>query len=165
MTSAPLPILQAGMPTIFIVDDDESLRRALSRLLRTEGWNVETFESVRLFLDRPPFDGNGCVLLDVSMPGMSGPQAHAEMVARGLTLPVVFLTAHADLPTGIGAMKMGALDFLLKPVDDLVLLQALRRALQQDAQQQAARQRRREVETRLERLSPREHRVVARSAH
>ena len=160
MTSAPLAAPQAGAPTIFIVDDDNSLRRALSRLLRTEGWNVETFESAGLFLDRAPFDGNGCVLLDVNMPGMSGPQAHAEMVARGLTLPVVFLTAHGDLPTGIESMKLGAVDFLVKPVDDLALLQVLRQALQRDAQQQDGRRRRREVEARLARLSPREHEVL-----
>lgn len=158
MTQTPAP--PADRPTIFVVDDDDSLRRALARLLRTEGWNVETFESARLFLDQPPVEGAGCVLLDVSMPDMTGPQAHAEMLARGLMLPVVFLTAHGDLPTGIEAMKLGAVDFLVKPVKDVALIRALRQALQRDAAQQIERQRRRAVEARLALLTPREHEVL-----
>ena len=158
MTSTLAP--NADRPTIFVVDDDDSLRRALARLLRTEGWNVETFKSARLFLDQPPIDGTGCVLLDVSMPDLTGPQAQAEMVARGLQLPVVFLTAHADLPTGIEAMKLGAVDFLVKPVEDLALIRVLRLALQRDAAQQTERQRRRAVEARLALLTPREHEVL-----
>lgn len=160
MSDKPGTAAEATVPTIFVVDDDASLRRAVARLLRTEGWNVETFDSADQFLDRPAFDGPGCVLLDVSMPGLSGPQAHAEMLARGLTLPVIFLTAHGELPTGIEAMKRGAVDFLVKPADDGVLLQVLRQALERHAQQHVERLHRREVEARLARLSPREHAVL-----
>jgi len=160
MNDLPVTANETTVPTIFVVDDDESLRRAVARLLRSEGWNVETFDSAQQFLDRPAFDGPGCVLLDVSMPGMTGPQAHAEMLARGLTLPVIFLTAHGELPTGIEAMKRGAVDFLVKPADDRVLLQVLRQALERHAHEHGERLRQREVEARLARLSPREHAVL-----
>src|SRR5512146_2196497 len=110
--------LDPPAPTVFIIDDDDSLRRGVERLLRSAGWNVETFASGCEFLNRPVYGGTGCVVIDVSMPSMTGPELHAEMKARGISLPVVFLTAHGDLPTGIQAMKRGAVDFLTKPMDD-----------------------------------------------
>lgn len=152
--------LMRGTPTIFIVDDDESLRRSLARLIRAAGLNVESYDSARTFIEREPFTGVGCILLDVQMPGISGPELHAELLERNISLPVVFLTAHGDLPTGIGAMKKGAVDFLQKPVDDELLLQTLREAVQRHATKQMQGMQIQEVEQRLAALSRREREVL-----
>lgn len=149
-----------GVPTIFIVDDDESLRRSLARLVRAVGLNAESFESARAFIEREPFTGAGCILLDVQMPGVSGPELHAELLERNVALPVVFLTAHGDLSTGIAAMKRGAVDFLQKPVDAELLLQTLRQAVQRHTARQIAGEQSREFETRLASLSRREREVL-----
>lgn len=146
--------------TIFIVDDDDNLRRALARLIRSAGWNVETFASGQEFLARAPYTGTGCLVLDVQMPGMTGPELHAQMPSRDIVMPVIFLTGHGDVPTGVHAIKSGAVDFLAKPVDDEVLLETVRRGIERDAVEQAARLRRRDVDARLARLSPREHEVL-----
>ena len=138
----------ASKPTIFVIDDDSSVRRSLVRLINSTGWNVESHASARDFLDRPAYTGSGCVVLDVSMPEMSGPELHEWMNAHGIFLPVIFLTAHGDLPTGIQAMKRGAVDFLQKPVDDVLLLQTIQNAIEK------------QVDIRLSRLSPRERQVL-----
>lgn len=152
--------LATGAPTIFIVDDDESLRRSLVRLIHAEGYRTESYDSAKAFIEREPFTGVGCILLDVRMPGISGPELHAELLERNVTLPVVFLTAHGDLPTGIGAMKKGAVDFLQKPVDDELLLQTLRQAVQHHATQQSKRLQTQGFEDRLATLSKRECEVL-----
>ncbi len=146
--------------TVFVVDDDESLRRALARLIQSAGWNVETFESAREFLQRLPYAGTGCVVLDLQMPEMTGVELQGQMVAAGIILPIVFLTAHGDVPTATHAMKKGATDFLQKPVDDDVLLAAIRESIEQHRVQHADQQLRHEVEERLARLSPREREVL-----
>ena len=161
--TAPSSAAAAGAPpaaTVFIVDDDDSLRRALSRVLRTQGWNVESFASAEQFLTRLPFRGVGCVLLDVNMPGLSGPDLHQRLLAEGCTLPVIFLTAHGDLPTGIGAMKRGAVDFLSKPADDETLIRTVTDALQGHAERGAHDRELAATEDRLARLSPREREVM-----
>lgn len=149
-----------GVPTIFVVDDDDSLRRSLARLLRSAGWKVETFASGPEFLGRPAYPGTGCVVIDLRMPAMTGTELHAEMTARGISLPVVFLTAHGDVPTGVQAMKRGAVDFLVKPAEDETLLQTIRRGVERHAAEQADQRQRRGVEVRLSRLSPREREVL-----
>jgi FixJ family two-component response regulator len=147
-------------PTIFIVDDDESLRRSLGRLIRAEGWAAESYESARAFIERESFAGIGCILLDVRMPGISGTELHAELLTRNVSLPVVFLTAHGDLPTGIGAMKKGAVDFLQKPVDDELLLQTLREAVQHHSEKQSKELQMQGLEGLLAALSRRECEVL-----
>ena len=149
-----------GLATVFVVDDDDSLRRSLVRLLRSAGFNAEAFGSADEFLARLPFPGAGCILLDVQMPGVSGPDLHAELLARGVILPVVFLTAHGDLPTGIQAMKKGAVDFLQKPVDDELLVQTLRTAVARHALLQSKGLQVEEIGARLEALSKRECEVL-----
>jgi FixJ family two-component response regulator len=149
-----------GPPTIFIVDDDDTLRRSLARRIRAEGWDVETYASAAEFLERPPFVGRGCAILDVCLPELSGPALQLEMSARGNTLPVVFLTGHGDVTTGVNAMKRGAVDFLVKPVDDAVLLQTISQAIERHVAQLRARQQRRVTDDRLARLSPRELEVL-----
>lgn len=149
-----------GQATVFVVDDDEAVRVGLARLLRSAGWKVEAFASAGAFLERSVFTGVGCVLLDVQMPGLTGPQLQDAMAERGLTLPVVFLTGHGDVPTGIRAMKRGAVDFLLKPLDDEELLAAIERAVRRHAETQVRQREQDEIATRLGRLSVREREVM-----
>ena len=118
--------------TIFVVDDDPSVRRGLERLLRTAGHRVESFASAREFLERPEHDGPRCLVLDVRMPGQSGLDLHDRLVASGRDIPVIFITGHADVPMAVRAMKAGAVDFLSKPFDDSELLGAARQALDRD---------------------------------
>lgn len=148
-------------PAVFVIDDDASVRKSLARLLGEEGWHVETFETPTQFLERQPFEGNGCVLLDVRMPAMAGPDVHNAMVARGETLPVIFLTAHGDLPTAIRSMKRGAVDFLAKPADEKVLLGTLREALARHAQSLAERRRRGGIEAKVAKLTRRQREVLS----
>jgi len=150
----------AGAPTVFVVDDDSSLRRGLGRLLRSAGWNVETFASAREFLERPCYSGTGCVMVDVRMPEMTGPELQAQMLARGISLPVVFLTGCVDLATGIRAMKLGAVDFLVKPVDDETLLQSIRQGVERHASLQDRQRQSQRINDRLLRVSPREREVL-----
>lgn len=108
--------------TIYVVDDDESVRRALERLFRSVGLEVKTFSSGEDFLELDLPDGIGCLVLDVQMPGPDGLELQTELAARGSDLPIVFLTGHGDIPMTVEAMKGGAIDFLPKPVDRDVLL-------------------------------------------
>ena len=149
------------MERVFVIDDDAGLRGALERLFRSAGREVEAFASPRQFLARLPYAGAGCLVLDIRMPDMSGPQLHEALRAQGSTLPIVFLTGHGDLPTGVQAMKNGALDFLLKPVDDAVLLAAVNAALERHAADNALQARRRQILERLARLSAREREVLS----
>ena len=160
MSAGEAPAVPEARVTVFIVDDDDGLRRALSRLVRSAGWTVESFDSAHAFLERPLFHGVGCVIADVQMPGMSGLDMQVQMTARGIALPVVFLTAHGDLPTGISAMKRGAMDFLTKPVDEAQLLQAIHAALARHARAQRDQLRRAEIEARLATLSARERETL-----
>lgn len=146
--------------TIFIVDDDPSARKGLLWLVRSAGWKGEAFASAPEFLARPAFSGTGCVILDVRMPGMTGPQLRDLMAARGIALPVIFLTAHGDVPMSVDAMKKGAVDFLQKPVDDEALVQAIHRALERHAAAQLHHQEVEWIQSRLQRLTPREREVL-----
>ena len=148
-------------PAVFVIDDDPSVRRSLGRLLGGEGWHVETFEKPTEFLERAPFQGNGCVLLDERMPEMAGTEVHGAMLARGETLPVVFLTAHGDLPTAVGSMKRGAADFLAKPADEKVLLGTLREALERHAHALDDRRRRAGVKAKVDTLTRRQREVLS----
>jgi len=119
--------------TMFVVDDDDNIRKSLSRLLRAHNLKVETFASAKEFLARGTFSGRGCALLDYHMPEINGIELHAEMMHIGIALPVIFLTGKADIPTSVLAMKQGAVDFLLKPVDENNLLDAIDKALKKQA--------------------------------
>lgn len=148
--------------TVFVVDDDANVRRGLDRLLRAAGWQVRIFSSAQEFLDGYSSPGSGCVVLDVRMPEIDGPQLQARLAHRGVTLPIVFLTAWADVPTSVQVMKRGAVDFLLKPVDESVLLGAIRAGLDRYEVEQAKRCERERVLGLLERLSVREREVLDR---
>src|SRR5512139_3393719 len=153
------PIPESGA-TVFVVDDDASVRRGLTRLLRAMGLGVEAFDSADSFLARAPLEGPGCVLLDVQMPGMDGLELQERMAQAGIWLPVVFLTGKGDIPMSVHAMKHGAVDFLVKPVDETALVRALDQAIRRQAAEAATRQNRDSIMERLDRLSAREREVL-----
>ena len=148
--------------TVFVVDDDAAVRRSLTRLLCSAGWNAEAFASAGDLLARAPISGPGCVLLDVNMPGMSGLELQERMADAGITLPVVFLTGKGDIPMSVHAMKHGAVDFLVKPVEESVLFQALEQAIRRQAAEAATRHHRDRIMARLALLSDREREVLER---
>jgi len=132
----------ANVPTVFVVDDDASMREALAGLIRAAGLNVETFASAQEFLARPPADVPGCLVLDVRLPGLSGLDLQSRMAEINLEIPIVFITGHGDVPTSVRAMKAGALEFLTKPFLDRDLLDAIAQAIERH---QATRQRQAEM--------------------
>lgn len=119
--------------TVFVVDDDPSIRRSLERLLRAAGHSVETFVSARQFLERGDLGAPGCLVLDVRMPGQSGLDLQQVLEAAGHRIPVIFITGHADQPLAQQAMQAGAVTLLNKPFDGQELLDAIRRALAERA--------------------------------
>jgi len=145
--------------TVLVVDDDESLRRAVTRLGQSVGYVVKTFASARDFLDAGLRDRPACLVLDVRMAGMSGLELHAELRTRNMHLPVVFITGHGDIPMSVRAMKAGAFDFLTKPFRNQDLLAAIQAALAEDQQHLALGHEREAIERRLGRLTPREREV------
>ena len=149
-------------PLIHVVDDDASLRTALLRLLGAAGFEARGYASTGDFLLRPSPDGPGCLLLDIRLPGPSGLDLQAALKEKGVALPVVFMTGHADVASSVRAMKAGAVDFLTKPVEPATLLEALRRALARDAAQRAARDEAVTLRARFASLTPREREVFER---
>src|SRR5262249_38360496 len=121
------------MFTVFVVDDDASVVKALSRLFRTKGYAVRSFTSPQAFLDDHDAAVPGCAVLDIAMPGLDGLELQQPLTAGGQPRPIVFLTGKGDVPTSVRAMKAGAVDFLVKPIDDRALLAAVDRAAAQDA--------------------------------
>jgi FixJ family two-component response regulator len=119
-------------PVVFVVDDDPSLRHALTNLLRSVGLRVETFGSAREFLASQRPDAPGCVVLDVRLPGLSGLDLQRELAAAQLDLPIIFITGYGDIPMTVRAMKAGAVEFLTKPFRDQDLLDAIQQALERD---------------------------------
>ena len=123
--------MTTALDTVFVVDDDLSIREALSSLIRSVGLRVETFPSAADFLQQPRPAGNACLVLDVRMPGLSGLDLQAEFARSGEPLPIIFITGHGDIPMAVRAMKAGAVEFLSKPFRDEDLLDAIRHALEQ----------------------------------
>ncbi len=147
-------------PTVYAVDDEPATLKAIARLLRAAGWNVAPFASPRDFLEKLDPAVPGCLVLDLSMPEMTGLEVQQALDERRCALPIVFLTGRADVPASVKAMKRGAADFLTKPVDEEDLLAAVARAVEKDA---AARKDRAEVAAireHLATLTPREREVL-----
>jgi FixJ family two-component response regulator len=149
-------------PLIHVVDDDESLRTALLRLLTAAGFEARGYASTGEFLLHPQPDRSGCVLLDLRMPGPSGLDLQDAMRDHAIDLPIIFLTGHADVRSTIRAMKSGAVDFLEKPVDRDTLLGALALALARDLQGRTLRGRSQELRARFALLTPRERDIFER---
>jgi FixJ family two-component response regulator len=148
-----------AQPLIHVVDDDDSLRSALQRLLSAAGYRVKAYASAGEFLLDPPADAPGCLLLDLRMPGPSGLDLQEALGRHGIRLPVIFLSGHGELATGVRAMKAGAVDFLTKPVEREPLLAAIARALEVDAAQRAASGVDRDLQDRYAQLTAREREV------
>lgn len=147
-------------PVVHIVDDDESLRPALAGLLRASGYEVRTYESAGAFLLDDPAAMTGCALLDLRLEGPSGLDLQDALARRGCTIPIVFMTAHGDIAASVRAMKAGAVDFLVKPVERGLLLAAIRTALAREAAQAATADRLANLRRRYETLSAREREVL-----
>ena len=146
-------------PIVHVVDDDASLRTAVTRLLQAAGHEVRGYASAGDFLLARPEDAPGCVVLDVDLPGPSGLDLQAAFAERDDALPIVFLTGHGDIPMSVRAMKAGAVDFLTKPVDREALLSAVQNALALDAARRTARDEVGALRSRFETLTSREHEV------
>jgi FixJ family two-component response regulator len=147
-------------PVVFVVDDDSSLRHALTNLLRSVGLRVETFGSAREFLAGPRPDAPGCVVLDVRLPGLSGLDLQRELAAAQLDLPIIFMTGYGDIPMTVQAMKAGAVEFLTKPFRDQDLLDAIQQALERDRVAWRQRAALAAVRQCYDRLTPREREVM-----
>jgi RNA polymerase sigma factor (sigma-70 family) len=146
--------------TVFVVDDDAVLRKALALFLQVEGFKVEVYASARAFLDVCQPDWYGCVILDIVMPDMDGLALQQVLVARGIRLPIIILTGQGDIPKVVQAVKGGAVDFLEKPASDSEILGRVHAAMVLEAKRRREEQRSLKVKTRFERLTPRERSVM-----
>lgn len=145
---------------VYVIDDDADVRQGLARLLRSAGWDVDCYAAAEDFLGTAPGDGLGCILLDVSMPRMTGPELHDQLRARGCGLPVIYLTGHGTVSIGVNAMRQGAFDFLEKPVDADALLAVVGTAITRRAQACREEHELNDIRGRLAQLSPREREVL-----
>ena len=148
--------------TVFLVDDDANVRRSLSRLIKSAGYHLNSFGSAREFLVSGCLSqGPACLVLDVCLPDLDGLDLQNELNKGNANLPIVFITGRGNIPTSVKAMKSGAVDFLLKPVQDTDLLRALEQGLARAADEKAEREEIESIESRLETLTPREKEVMA----
>lgn len=144
---------------IFVVDDDASVRKGLSFLLRSAGYKVETFVSASEFLGRAVLDRTGCIILDLNMRGMTGLELQEHLSRSDHYLPIIFITGHGDIPQSVQAIKKGAVDFLTKPFDDVQLLSLIESAVEHYRQQKVVLDDVRDFRRRLRTLTPQEHKV------
>lgn len=151
--------MNSAASTVFLVDDDGSVRRGLSRLLKATGHQVEAFVSAEAFLAAVRPDRPGCLILDVRLPGVDGMDLQRRLRQAGYSLPIVFLTGHGTVPMSVQAMKDGAIDFLTKPVNDNELLAAVDQALERDRRARAEQTETALLRKRIEKLTPREFEV------
>ena len=147
--------------TVFVVDDDASMRDALSSLIRSVGLRVEVFSSAREFLRKKAADGPACLVLDVRLPGLSGMDLQRDLVEANNHLPIIFITGHGDIPMSVRAMKAGAVEFLTKPFRDQDLLDAIQQAIERDSKAIGQRAEVQDLRARHESLTPREREVMA----
>ena len=153
--------MSAQEPKVFVVDDDESVRNSLRRLLTSVGLAVEVFPSAQAFLDRARADAPGCLVLDVQLPGLSGLDLQTELADTDTAPPIIFLTGHGDIPMSVKAMKAGAVEFLTKPFHERDLVDAIRNAIDRDRVARRAWQELAELRHRYDSLTPREREVMA----
>jgi two-component system, LuxR family, response regulator FixJ len=146
--------------TVFIVDDDDAVRKSLALLMQSAGLPVESFASAREFLTRYDAYQPGCVVLDVRMPEMTGLELQEYLNIHGAIIPVIFITGHGDVPMAVEAMRAGAYDFLQKPFLDADLLERIRRALEQDRANRTRLQQHDAIQERLVSLTPREREIL-----
>jgi len=152
--------MSAERSVVFIVDDDASMRGALENLIGSVGLEVRAFSSPQEFLADQRPDAPGCLVLDVRLPGKSGLAFQEHLVKAGIALPVIFITGHGDIPMSVRAMKAGAMEFLTKPVDDQVLLDAVHAAIERDRQKRRTAAQLAELQARYRTLTERERDVM-----
>jgi FixJ family two-component response regulator len=145
---------------VFVVDDDISVRESLELLIRSEGWQPETFSSAQHFLTYPRTPVPGCLVLDISMPGLNGLELQKRLAAEHPDVPIIFITGYGDVPKTVQAMKAGAVEFLTKPFNDDVLLSAIRQALERSRVSLGQQAEIKELRDRYSSLSPREREVM-----
>jgi FixJ family two-component response regulator len=152
--------MSSAAPVVFIIDDDAGMRSAMQRLLKSIGLRSEAFPAANDFLQHTPNDGPSCLILDVRLPGMSGLDLQRKLLEAGIQIPIIFITAHGDIPMTVRAMKSGAVEFLTKPFRDQDLLDAIQQALERDG---VARQKQVEIaqlQQRFDLLTGRERQVM-----
>ena len=148
-------------PIVFVVDDDVSVRESLELLVRNAGWQPETFESAQEFLARPRPQVPSCLVLDLSLPGVTGLDLQKQVSTERPDMPIIFITGHGDVPKSVQAMKAGAVEFLVKPVSQELLLGAIRQALERSRTALSREAEMQELRKRYALLSPREREVMA----
>jgi FixJ family two-component response regulator len=145
---------------IAVVDDEQSVRQGLQRLMRSIGWKVKTFASAQEFLAHSRNEAPSCVVLDLQLPGLSGLDLQKQMAEVGLATPIVFLTGHGDIPASVQAMKAGAIEFLTKPVDEDNLVRAIQEAIERDRHNRKQQASMRDLRDRYQSLTVREQEVM-----
>ncbi len=148
-------------PIVFIVDDDDSVRKSLTRLITSVGLKVKTFSSANDFLKCDPYDGPACLVLDIRMPGLSGLDLQAELTKAQRTVSIVFISGHGNIPMSVQALKAGAVDFLEKPFDEQALLDAVHLAILKNKSLRQAQTELNQIQKRIESLTPREREVFS----
>lgn len=148
-------------PMVFVVDDDDSVRKALTRLIASVGIKVESFASAEAFLLRQRYEGPCCLVLDIRMPGLSGLDLQERLAKARLTLPIIFMTGHGTIPMSVRAIKAGAIDFLEKPFEDQELLDLIKHAFECDRQAKQEHTEKSKILKHFELLTPREQEVLA----
>jgi FixJ family two-component response regulator len=147
-------------PVVFVVDDDAAARSSVENLLHSVGLRAEAFDSADRFLERELPDVPRCLVLDVRLPSMSGIELQRHLATRGVTIPIIFITGHGDIPMSVEAMKAGAMEFLTKPFRGQVLLDAIHKAIDWDRTLRLERTKSAELRRRIESLTPREREVM-----
>lgn len=145
---------------VYVVDDNPSMRSGLHRLIFSAGYEVESFASANDFLKRHPSKRPACLILDVKMPGITGLELQEKLISNENLIPIIFITGHGDIPMSVKALKKGAVDFLSKPIDDKVLLNAVHEALQRDSVVLRVQNERAKIQRRLDSLTPREYEIL-----
>ena len=146
--------------TVFVIDDDPSVRRAIQGLLKSVGLRAESFASTQEFLARNAADGPSCLVLDVRLPGLSGLDFQRQLADAGVQIPIIFVTGHGNIPMSVKAMKSGAVEFLTKPFHDQDLLDAIQQALERDRTRRQQQSEVAELRKRYDHLTPREREVM-----
>jgi FixJ family two-component response regulator len=153
--------MSQSTPIVFVVDDDISVRESLELLIQTAGWRPETFESAQEFLSRPRSLVPSCLVLDISLPGINGLDLQKRVATERSDMPVIFITGYGDVPTSVQAMKAGAVEFLTKPINDDVLLSAIRNAIERSRAAISQEMELRRLQDCYASLTPRERQVMA----
>jgi FixJ family two-component response regulator len=151
----------SSVPVVFVIDDDPSVCKSLSRLFKSYGLQAEVFDSASGFLASGLANGFGCLVLDIHMPGLCGLELQEALAKADCMMPIIFLTGHGDIPMSVRAMKGGAVDFLTKPVDEGVLMEAVKKAVERSYCQNRERNRIETVRARIHLLTAREHEVMS----